>query len=851
MNPAQWADVRALLERALDQPREARPAFVRSEAEGDGPLCSAVLRLLNSTDPCEAFLESPLPAVSEDPVASGERVGAYRIVRRIGAGGMGSVYEAAQDRPARRVAVKVLRRGLDSEDSVRRFQLESEVLGLLQHPGIAAIFEAGTHRTDAGEVPYFAMEYVEDARDLLSYARDEQLDVRARIALLEGVCAAVHHGHQKGVIHRDLKPGNLLVDAAGRTKVIDYGVARLADPTGAGAVETEAGGVLGTLAYMSPEQFRGGRDAVDVRTDVYALGVILYELLAARPPHEVAERPLAEAIDEICDATPQAPSTFEPALPRELDWIALKALEKQGALRYGSAAELADDLRRHRSGEPVLAGPPTKVYRLRKLYERHRLLVAAAVGALLALIVGLAVATTGLVRARRAEHQASRDRQEAVDQAEKAGELLSFLERSLAAANPISQGHELTMDDYLRRAAASIDSEFADRPAVRGYLHGVVGNAWAGLGKFESAEPHLQQALSVLRSEEDPDPVELVSSLYAVANTWIESGRYDEAEELIGEARGVLGSDVDDWRFEWLRCRIALERKEPAGVEEALRAVRAQLTSELGPEDVNAVMVGSQLAGLLQEARRGTEAEALYRELLPDALAGLGEESLYVLGIRQSLAMLHIAKGERAAAIEELEHVLAVKRRLLGAEHYETVPTEANLAAIYFLERRFAESSAAYGHCLAALVEQLAADHPALLTLRVNLGTALSHEGRHTEALVQLDEVFALRTRGLGDTHELTLKVRYEVARAALGAGDSERALQLLEEGLPLVHAHLGSQHPVLPNYEAARGRTLAALGSTADARAQLTEVLEDLVAGRRSSEHLSAKTVREMLDEL
>ena len=530
-----WPRVRELFERALELSRSEREAFVRAEAGDDDALAEQVLALLHNEQgledaPDASFLSSPVEttrALSAEPqraletsVRAGDTVGAYTLIREIASGGMGTVFEATQGRPARTVALKVLRRGLHSSESVRRFELEAEVLGRLKHPGIASIFEAGVHRPgqhgpgDAPdlEIPYFALELVDGARDLTAYANESGLGLRERLGLFLEVAAAVHHAHQKGVIHRDLKPGNVLVGTDGQPKVIDYGVARLTDPESEQArPETIPGGALGTLPYMSPEQLAADADGVDVRTDVYGLGAILYELLTGRTPHATAGLPLAEAVRTICEEQPQAPSKVGPApesgaslaggVPEELDWICLRALEHDRERRYGTAAELADDVLRFLRHEPVSAGPPTAAYRLRKLYGRHRLPLTAAAFALLALIGGLIGTSIGLLRAREAERRADGERRLALEakaeaeaakdqaerergvaeqataaaasereralearaaesverrraelEAQKAREMLEFLADTLAAADPAETGRELSLIDYLDRA---------------------------------------------------------------------------------------------------------------------------------------------------------------------------------------------------------------------------------------------------------------------------------------------------------------------------------------------------------------------------------------------------------------
>jgi WD40 repeat protein/predicted Ser/Thr protein kinase len=318
-----------------------------------------------------------------------ERIGPFRLVRRLATGGMGSVYEAEQDNPARRVALKILRRELLSPGLLKRFQQEAQILGLLQHAGIAQIHDAGTVDTADGPLPYFAMEFV-DGRPLVAYADDERLDQPARLRLFAKVCDAVQHAHEKGVVHRDLKPDNVLVTADGHPKVLDFGVARATEADiQAMTVVTEVGQIMGTLPYMSPEQVLGDPSAVDTRSDVYSLGVMLYELLCGQRPHEFGGVSVPSAARIIREDTVTRLGAMDTRYKGDVETIVGMALEKEVSRRYASAAELADDIRRHLASKPISAHAPSSFYQIKKFARRHRGLVTGVVVALLALMVGL------------------------------------------------------------------------------------------------------------------------------------------------------------------------------------------------------------------------------------------------------------------------------------------------------------------------------------------------------------------------------------------------------------------------------------------------------------------------------
>jgi formylglycine-generating enzyme required for sulfatase activity len=396
MNPELWPKVRSLFEAALQLPEVERAALLDRDAGRATELRTEVERLLRAEPQSEGYLEPPsaealeatgVAKTSAAPVPAGTRIGGYEIVRPIGYGGMGTVYEALQTSPRRKVALKVLRWGLASPSAVRRFRYESELLARLQHPGIAQIYEAGVLH-EGIETPWFAMEYVANALPLCAHAERARLGVDQRLALMLAVCAAVHHGHQRGVIHRDLKPANILVDAEGHAKVIDFGVARATDAGQDGNRPiTREGGMVGTPHYMSPEQVTGGE--LDVRTDVYSLGAVLYELLTGCFPFDLAGKSLAEKGRILCEQEPLRPSARDPRLARELDWITSKAMAKDPERRYGSVQELMADLQRFLGNEPLQAGPPKASYHLKKFLRRHRVAVLTTTLVAASLVAGL------------------------------------------------------------------------------------------------------------------------------------------------------------------------------------------------------------------------------------------------------------------------------------------------------------------------------------------------------------------------------------------------------------------------------------------------------------------------------
>jgi len=482
----QYQRAAEVFQEAADLEGEAQRAFLDRACSGDTEVRAYVDELLaEDTAEEDLFEESrlrlghellaealgfdtqaPEPAgdTGAPPAAFPATIGRFRILEKLGEGGMGAVFLAEQDHPHRRVALKMIRVAMLSPGLRKRFRFEAEVLGRLQHPGIAQIHEAGEVETEVGPQPYFAMEYVEGV-ELREYARTKALDVRARLELVARIADAVHHAHQKGIVHRDLKPENVLVQETpaasvagvdtefamlGQPKILDFGVARATDAdVQLTTMHTEVGQLVGTLPYMSPEQVAGDSSRLDTRSDIYALGVLLYELLAGKPPFDLSRTPIAEAARVIREEEPTRLGSIDTAYRGDIDTIACKALEKDRDRRYASAADLASDIRRYLANEPIIAHPPSTFYQLKKFAQRHKGLVAGLAATLLVLVAGIIVSVTLALRAREGEKRAKRNEERALE-GEAAAER-NACRQSLAAAQAVGETDSL-------RALAHLDA---------------------------------------------------------------------------------------------------------------------------------------------------------------------------------------------------------------------------------------------------------------------------------------------------------------------------------------------------------------------------------------------------------
>jgi tetratricopeptide (TPR) repeat protein len=499
-----------------------------------------------------------------------ERIGPYRILRLIGQGGMGAVYEALQEKPHRKVALKVIKPGVASDEALRRFEQETHLLGKLHHPGIAQIFEAGMADAGEGPQPYFAMELI-GGLTLRRYVESAGLSLPRKLAITAAICDAVHHAHQKGIIHRDLKPGNILVDESGQPKVLDFGVARATESDRQATMRTTAGQIVGTLPYMSPEQVSADPSDLDTRSDVYALGVILYQLLAGKLPYDVERRTLSDAVRAIAEEEPAPLRAVDRAYRGDVETIVSKALAKERDRRYASAAELAADLRRFLEDEPILARPTSAAYQLSKFARRNKALVGGIVAVFVVLAGGILAAGWQATRARREAHKA-----QAVN---------AFVEDMLGAANPRSvsrqapeRGRSITVLQALGAAEKKLDAgELSREPLVEAAVRQTVGATFRDLGDYAAAESNIRKALDARRRFLDESDPELAESLDGLAQLLFMRGKPDEAEPLFRQA-------------------LAIRRRadDPA-----------QLVASL-----------NGLAELLQDRGKSEEAETLFREAL-------------------------------------------------------------------------------------------------------------------------------------------------------------------------------------------------------------------------------------------
>jgi tetratricopeptide (TPR) repeat protein/predicted Ser/Thr protein kinase len=720
-----------------------------------------------------------------------ERIGVYAIVREIGRGGMGVVYEAEQPHPRRTVALKVIRAGCTSSGALRRFEHESQILARLDHPGIAQIFEAGTADTGAGPQPYFAMEYVR-GRTLREYAEQGALPLRERLALLAQVCDAVHHAHQKGVIHRDLKPGNILVSDRGQPKVLDFGVARLTDSdVQLTTLHTDAAQLVGTLPYMSPEQVTGDSRELDTRSDVYALGVVAYELLTGRLPYELSGRSIPEAVRVIREEDPTPLSSVHRVFRGDVDTIVAKALAKERQRRYASAAELAGDIRRYLNDEPILARPPSALYQLGKFARRNRALVGGVAVAFLALAGGTVASTWMAVRARSAEQLATNRLEEAREaralaeasevaakhEADKARAVNTFLQDMLGAADPTrSPGQpELTVKEALARAAAELEEgSLKDQPEIEVLVRATIGNTYRSLGDYAAAEPHLRVSVAIGRTLYPAGHEDLAFALNKLARLLQQMGRYTDAQPLYEEC------------LEMLRRLHGAEHPEVA-----------KLMSNLG--------------WLLYERGEYDRAESMQREALEMRRRLLAGEHTDIATSLNNLAITLGAKGDLEGAEQMLRESLAMDRRLRGDLHPNIAATMANLALTLREKGGLDEAESLLRQALDLSRQSHGIEHPDVATAIHNLALLVRERGRLDEAEQLYREALVMSRKLRGERHPRTAGTLMNLALVLQDKRDLDEAEALLNEAVAIHRELLGEAHPttLLALYHLAGNHTL------------------------------------------
>jgi serine/threonine protein kinase len=750
---------------ALDLPREERAAYLERACGGRSALRERVEALLASHDRLGDFLEqSPQTMAAQSRVAAasgegaGDRIGGFKLLQQIGEGGCGVVHMAEQEEPVRRrVALKIIKPGMDTKSVIARFEAERQALALMDHPNIARVFEAGA--TAAGR-PFFVMELVRGVK-ITDFCDRHALTTVARLGLFLQVCDAVQHAHQKGIIHRDIKPSNILVttstDGTGLPKVIDFGIAkattgqRLTDKTLFTAFEM----LIGTPAYMSPEQAALSSVDVDTRTDIYSLGVLLYELLTGTTPFDTSEllkagfdevrrvitnqepvRPstrlstmMAPALTGLCQRHQADPAKLIRAVRGDLDWIVMKALEKDRARRYETAHSLARDVQRYLANEPISARPPSSIYKVQKLVSRNRLFFGSLAVILLLIAVSLALVTISLAKERRARQeadaalrQAKADQAKALIEGAKSQQVTHFLEDMLEGVGPsVARGRDTkVLKEILDHTAQRVGQELTNQPAVEAELRTVMGHVYLRIGEFRRAE------------EMDRGALARAQLLYGLGSREAAAARHDLGEALLREGNSA--------------------EAESAFVE-ALDVRRRLLGNESG--EVAASL--SKLADVYRVEHRFADAEAREREALAIRQKLFGSESLEAADSMRNLSIVLNDEGKPIESEAMTREILAIRQKLLGSEHPLVAASLDDVAWAAGVNGKLAEAQTLEGDALAMKRKLLGDEHPDVARSLFLLGQRLQTRGLVTDSAWVLGAALSIQRKLLGDDHPDTL----------------------------------------------------------------------------------------------
>ena len=740
----------------------------------------------NAAELNELFSPTPAPALSATSLEGpGSVVGPYTLLRRIGEGGFGTVYLAEQARPMRRrVALKVVKAGMDTRDVIARFEAERQALAMMDHPNIARVFDAGA--TDSGR-PYFVMELV-DGVPIVAYCDDRLMPFRTRLELMIKVCRAVQSAHQKGIIHRDLKPSNVLVatqDGDPVPKVIDFGIAKatassLTDRT----LLTAVGGFVGTPAYMSPEQAEPAGLGIDTRTDVYGLGVLLYELLTGITPIDPTALKAAgpgEVARLILEAEPSRPSMRLSALggaltavaaargsdPRrlvqlvrgELDWIVMRAIEKDRTRRYDTAAALADDLAHYLAGEPVAAGPPGRTYRVRRFARKYRAAIGVAALVAAALLMGVAGTTIGLVREFRQRRLAESRRAEADNNRRIAESALTFVDKDiLARLSPACIRDQAARNEIVRAviepALRSIDERFEDLPAARSAVRAMLVKPLVELARYDLALPQARAAWRERQEAWGADHPETIRSLSEYATILHLLARHAEAEPLARRAweqsRRVLDDDSPHSipvTHSYALILTALGRHAEA--ETLLGQVWQRRRRELGDDSPKTIGAMTEYGMALARLCRHSEAEPLLRGACDRSCRVLGEDHPKTIMAATNYASFLHARGRLAEAEPLARRAWEWSRRVLGDDHEYTIIALSNYAAFKARQGDWAGAGPLFRQLWGSSRQALREDHPLAIRGLVNYAVCLAKgEGIEAAKPLFVDAVAAVRRAG-------------------------------------------------------------------------------------------------------
>jgi eukaryotic-like serine/threonine-protein kinase len=741
---------------------------------------------------------------------SGDWFGSFKIQGMLGRGAMGTVYLAEQQNPIRPVALKVMNAEKMTETRLKRFELETESLAKLKHPGIATIYESGQTEREGRFHPYFAMEYVQ-GKELDQYAGG--LGLRARVELLRTICEAIEHAHLRGIVHRDLKPANIVVDEDGRARVLDFGVAKSLEQ------DSTVKELVGTIPYMSPEQLRRDTD-IDLRTDVFALGVMIHEVLTGQLPNRLNGKTIEDALEVVC----VPPKLDTSGLDVELRAIVTKAMAPTRADRYGAASELAADLRHYLQNEPVEAMRGGRWYRGNKFVTRNKALVGLSCLVLMVLVAGVIVAsyqaaraTKGWATAETQREHAEIARSRAEEERGRAIAVNRFMVDMLGSADPGSTlGEELTVREVLDTAALTVGSDLQDHPGVHATIRMALSNTYLGLGDLTAAEEHAREMVRVTREsmgDEDSLTADAKSTLALVIT---ELGQYDEAERLLNEADEVvstLGMPVESAKLRSGLARIHHMRGQHDKSLSEWEACEQILAEHLGSNHKETLVTMHNRGVALKDIGRLAESEAVMGEVVDRRSDTFGLDHPHTLIARDVLASVIQKQGRDQEAIEIFRDVSERRLRVLGEDHFSTLLSMGNLGAALIQVGELDEAEVLTKRSLEGHRKRFGSEHTKTLVLMGNLAYLLEDQGKVDEAASMYREVIDIRERASGGVDPETWSPINNLAMLLMNNDGLEESEVLFEKLIAMCEALLPPNHYYLAIFRNNYGECLTKLG--------------------------------------